>query len=199
MSDTKDAFRFTYLPDAKLASFHDKEIQELFKKWSLGGQVVARFRYDEYFQKYQEKDFIRDFFNSRDVMGILQSSFGGIHRGNGEVQFNSLSATTLNMNFFEKMLSKRDLIRPTGHIVRMVDTPINGYMCCNRLQEMLLTDESEFYFTFSEDEKNELIFHIMKTLVLGGNLSQYEDLVHPYLETAKKLYKDLVRSVSTVI
>lgn len=54
-------------------------------------------------------------------------------------------------------------------------------------------EDSEKYEVFSLLEREEFLFCLFKHLCLGGSLCQYEDMIKPYLETAKLLYKDLVR------
>lgn len=58
---------------------------------------------------------------------------------------------------------------------------------------MILDEESNEYNLFSPEEKEEFIFRLFEFLVLGGSLCQYEDELQPYLETTKKIYKDIVR------
>ncbi|KAL0107875.1 hypothetical protein PUN28_014859 [Cardiocondyla obscurior] len=58
---------------------------------------------------------------------------------------------------------------------------------------MLLDEESEEYNLYSEDEKCEFVFRIFQMLVLGGILCQFEDVLQPYLDITKTIYKDLIR------
>ena len=51
---------------------------------------------------------------------------------------------------------------------------------------------------FTETEKDEFLFRLFCHFVLGGTLCQYEDTVEPYVNAAKRLYKDLV-TVSTIL
>jgi len=58
---------------------------------------------------------------------------------------------------------------------------------------MFLTpEESDSAELFAPEEKEEFLYLIFKHLVLGGSLCQFEDYIHPYLESTKGLYKDLV-------
>lgn len=45
---------------------------------------------------------------------------------------------------------------------------------------------------FNEKERNELLLRLFQLLVVGGSMNQYEDLLSPYLDWTKKLYKSLV-------
>jgi hypothetical protein len=58
---------------------------------------------------------------------------------------------------------------------------------------MLLDTECTEYNLFTEEERQEFIFRIFELLVLGGSLCQYEDVLKPYLEITKNIYKDLIR------
>lgn len=58
---------------------------------------------------------------------------------------------------------------------------------------MLLDDECPEYNLFVNDEREEFIFRIFQMLVLGGILCQYEDILDPYLDVTKVIYKDLIR------
>lgn len=62
---------------------------------------------------------------------------------------------------------------------------------------MLLDNECPEYNLYLKDEREEFIFRIFQMLVLGGVLCQYEDTLHPYLNTTKAIYKDLIRLYNT--
>lgn len=62
---------------------------------------------------------------------------------------------------------------------------------------MLLDEECPEYNLYLKDEREEFIFRIFQMLVLGGILCQYEDVLNPYLEVTKAIYKDLVRLYNT--
>jgi len=63
---------------------------------------------------------------------------------------------------------------------------------------MLLDEESEEYNLYSEDERNEFVFRIFQMLVLGGTLCQFEDILQPYLDVTKSIYKDLIRLLAFI-
>jgi len=53
-------------------------------------------------------------------------------------------------------------------------------------------DETDLETVFDAEDKDEFLFRVFSHLILGGSLCQYEDFVHPYIETTKKIYKDLI-------
>ena len=54
-------------------------------------------------------------------------------------------------------------------------------------------EDSDLYDIFSEDDRSEFVFILLKHLCLGGAVCQYEDDIKPYLDTVKSLYKELIR------
>ena len=62
----------------------------------------------------------------------------------------------------------------------------------DRLRKLMLDESSEEWELYSEAERKELIFHVMKRLAIGGGMNQYDNKMQPYLDLTKKLYKDLV-------
>uniref|UniRef100_A0A8C8AN41 Cilia- and flagella-associated protein 300 n=1 Tax=Otus sunia TaxID=257818 RepID=A0A8C8AN41_9STRI len=58
--------------------------------------------------------------------------------------------------------------------------------------KVLLLEDSDHYDLFSQLDRKEFLFCLFKHLCIGGALCQFEDVVDPYLETTKALYKDLV-------
>ena len=58
---------------------------------------------------------------------------------------------------------------------------------------MLIDEECDEYNLYKGSEREELIFAIFQMLVLGGSLCQYEDVIQPYLDITKTIYKDLIR------
>lgn len=57
---------------------------------------------------------------------------------------------------------------------------------------MLIDEGSEHYTIYSEKERKELLFKLFQLLVVGGSMNQYEDLIAPYLDCTRTLYKSLV-------
>lgn len=59
--------------------------------------------------------------------------------------------------------------------------------------QILLEEDSDKYHKISADDRQEFLFKVFKHVVLGGELCQYEDIVPPYIDTAKIIYRDMVR------
>lgn len=58
---------------------------------------------------------------------------------------------------------------------------------------MLLEEDSDNYHLVSPCDRQEFLFRLFKHIALGGELCQFEDLINPYIETAKMIYKELLR------
>jgi len=107
------------------------------------------------------------------------------------VQKKELNATQISLEFFDR-LKEAEIIRESGMMVHRLDEIVEGFTVSDRLREMLLMKDSEYYSTYPKGDRNELLFHIFKHLCLGGSMCQHEDSIEPYLDTVKLLYKDLV-------
>lgn len=59
----------------------------------------------------------------------------------------------------------------------------------DKLRELLVNPESENADIFSEDQTRELLFHVFKTLCVGGGVCQPDDRLKAYTRAAKVLYK----------
>lgn len=75
----------------------------------------------------------------------------------------------------------------------MLEEEVNGIMIGDKLRELLLKDDSDYYTLFSEEERSEFLFKIFQALVLGGSICQYEDYLTEYINATRQLYKSIVR------
>jgi len=83
-------------------------------------------------------------------------------------------------------------VRECGSIKKCFDSEYNGILISDVLHKLLVDEDSSEYDIFSFKDRNEFMFQIFKHLVLGGYCCQYEDLVQPYLDLTKHLYKDFL-------
>lgn len=67
--------------------------------------------------------------------------------------------------------------------------PLSASLC----PQILVDEEDEDWHLFSAGERAELLVQLLRLLVVGGKWCQYEDTVTPYIDTARAIYKDLVR------
>lgn len=110
------------------------------------------------------------------------------------VEINPISCSVLNMSFFNKLKDpKNGIVHKSGAICKRFDMEIENFLISDNLRAMLLDEECPEYNLYLKDEREEFIFFIFQMLVLGGILCQYEDILNPYLEVTKAMYKDLIK------
>nr|XP_055161392.1 cilia- and flagella-associated protein 300 isoform X2 [Nyctereutes procyonoides] len=108
-----------------------------------------------------------------------------------KIEATNVPCTQLSMSFFNRLYDE-DIVRANGHIIKCLDSFCDSFPISDELRKVLLVEDSEKYEVFSQPDREEFLFCLFKHLCLGGALCQYEDVLHPYLETTKLLYKDLV-------
>ncbi|XP_025070472.1 uncharacterized protein C11orf70 homolog [Alligator sinensis] len=99
--------------------------------------------------------------------------------------------TQVSMSFFDRLYTE-GVVRETGHIVKCYDEYYDDIPISDELRKVLLLEDSDHFDLFSQSEREEFLFRLFKHLCLGGTHCQFEDVLDPYLETTKALYKDLV-------
>uniref|UniRef100_A0A2K5HJN6 Cilia- and flagella-associated protein 300 n=1 Tax=Colobus angolensis palliatus TaxID=336983 RepID=A0A2K5HJN6_COLAP len=165
-------YYFRFLPQKTFQSLSSKEITSRLRQWSMLGRIKAQaFGFDQTFQAYRKDDF---------VMTEVK-----------KIEATNVPCTQLSMSFFHRLYDE-DIVRDSGHIVKCLDSFCDPFLISDELRRVLLVEDSEKYEIFSQPDREEFLFCLFKHLCLGGALCQYEDVISPYLETAKLIYKDLV-------
>jgi cilia- and flagella-associated protein 300 len=164
---------------------------------------VVTFRYNQNFQEYDTDRFVRDLFNNPNVryqmsnatIPIIQLKFG--QEAVGSVEYDKMRCTELTLEIFDQLekegtsVHDQEIVRK-GYISKMMTDYYEEIEICDKLRECLLIEESETYPTFTDHQRKELLMRIFQLLVIGGSFNQYEDMIGPYLEWTKKIYKALV-------
>lgn len=68
----------------------------------------------------------------------------------------------------------------------MIDEDIHGFLVSDELRKSLASNDDKI---FSREEQQEFLFHVFKSLSLGGWICQYEDTLEQSLEATKLVYK----------
>jgi hypothetical protein len=177
------------------------ERADRLKKWDLAESMqLQTFRYDRPVGRAQVDTFVRDFFNDPSVRERLPVSAG---RGRWThlpapveaVRMAEIAVTRVRMDMFEKLyeagIAKRDA---AGYISKCLDTPLaDGLIASDRLRLALCDESSDEYALFTAAERDELLFRTLRHLAVGGGLCQYEDAIDGLLDSAKAMYRDMVR------
>ncbi|XP_043360124.1 transcriptional coactivator YAP1 isoform X5 [Dermochelys coriacea] len=190
-------FAFRYLPQKTLPSLENGDTQGRLRKWSMHGRITAQaFSFDQHFKAYQKDEFVKAFFNDPNVstnLKLLTASGQWTTLGTKvkKTEAMVIPCTQVSMSFFDQLYSE-GVVRETGYIVKCYDDYYDGIPISDELRKVLLLEDSDHFDLFSQSNREEFLFCLFKHLCLGGTLCQFEDVLSPYLETTKALYKDLV-------
>eukprot|EP01135_Chromosphaera_perkinsii_P001492 Nk52_evm1s183 gene=Nk52_evmTU1s183 len=202
-------FQFHEMDTVKLRSFHapSSEIKDCFLKWDLQDTIRAhKFCFDAHFKEYEIDQLLVDFFNDPNVRARLQvltrsNSWSPISGSRVEaVKREDISATVMDLSFFDRLTEESSIVRSNGTIVKCFDEYLDGMYSqitvSDELRKMfLLPEESEFTDLFSSEDQREFCYRLLKHFQIGGVLCQYEDEFKPYLDTVKTVYKELISVV----
>ncbi|XP_053404284.1 cilia- and flagella-associated protein 300-like [Mercenaria mercenaria] len=196
MEDRQPKFTFHISEGKKFPTLEDKDNKELFKKWSMEGNISAQmYTFDQPFQQYQKDEFVLDLMRDPNVVSTLNVSSGkgsmapvGIKAESVDVE--SVPCSILSMSFFDKLYGA--VVRDSGYLMKCFDEFYEDFTISDELRKMLLSEESDHYELYSDSEKEQFLFRLFKHISLGGQICQYEDTIEPYLNITKHLYKDLI-------
>nr|XP_048699673.1 transcriptional coactivator YAP1 isoform X6 [Caretta caretta] len=190
-------FAFRHLPQKTLPALENGDTQGRLRKWSMHGRITAQaFSFDQHFKAYQKDEFVKAFFNDPNVsanLKLLTASGQWTTLGTKvkKTEATVVPCTQVSMSFFDRLYSE-GVVRETGYIVKCYDDYYDGIPISDELRKVLLLEDSDHFDLFSQSNREEFLFCLFKHLCLGGTLCQFEDVLGPYLETTKALYKDLV-------
>ncbi|XP_058272102.1 cilia- and flagella-associated protein 300 [Hemibagrus wyckioides] len=196
-SETREigqTFIFNQLPNKKFKFLEDPCISELLMKWSMLGRIsIQAFNFDQMFQSYMKDDFTLKFFQDpcvKNNLRVLDTSgvWKPLDREVIRVEVELVPCTKVSLDIFDPIFSN-GIVHPSGHIAKCYHEVHPDF---DELRMMLLEEVSENYHVVSPCDRQEFLFRLFKHLVLGGELCQYEDVISPYIETAKTIYKELV-------
>ncbi|XP_053313861.1 cilia- and flagella-associated protein 300 [Spea bombifrons] len=191
-------FTFSHLPNRTFNSLENRDTRELLLKWSMNGRLLAQaFRYDQYFQPYQKDDFLLAFFQDPNVVSqlkLISDSSGQWRTLDAEVkkvEAEEIPCHQLSMAFFDPLYAE-GIVRESGHISKCLDEFVDDFTISDELRKVLVLEDFDKYDIFSQSDRGEFLFLLFKHLCLGGALCQFEDMIEPYIETTKCIYKDLL-------
>nr|XP_025965244.1 cilia- and flagella-associated protein 300 isoform X4 [Dromaius novaehollandiae] len=196
-------FTFRALPQKTFPGLESRDTQDRLLKWSMQGRITAQaFSFDQPFKPYLKDEFVMAFFNDQNVISslkLLSASGQWTTLGSKvtKIEATVVPCTQISMSFFDRLYTE-GVVRETGHIVKCYDDYYDDSLISDELRKALLLEDSDCYDLFSQSDRKEFLFCLFKHLCLGGAVCQFEDVLGPYLETTKALYKDLVRLLSCV-
>jgi len=178
---------------------------DVLQKWGLEPRLacltlrISGRRFDT----SEARAFLLDLFSSSalcEVLNIFDKSGKSIKLKPSSVltpaslEFEELLSTATSMTFFDRLI-EAGAVHESGSIKKRMDDDYFGVNICDCLREALICPEEgsmEYSGLFTESDKSELLYKVLKFITTGGPLCQHEDKWDAYLETTKALYKDLV-------
>ncbi|KAK3555267.1 hypothetical protein QTP86_014868 [Hemibagrus guttatus] len=159
----------------------------------LGRISVQAFNFDQLFQSYMKDDFTLKFFQDpcvKNNLHVLDTSgvWKPLDREVIRVEVELVPCTKVSVELFDPIFSS-GIVHPSGHIAKCYHEVHPDF---DELRMFLLEEDSDNHHVVSPCDRQEFLFRLFKHIVLGGELCQYEDVISPYIETAKTIYKELV-------
>ncbi|CAH8449195.1 unnamed protein product [Schistosoma guineensis] len=163
----------------------DKHVNDYFIKWSMKGRLsVVTFTFDHMFVPYKADSFFTRFFNSPSVQNALT-----IPHTKTIVKINSVRCTLTNLDVFRKLSS---VTHECGRIKTRLDDVFETILISDKLRECLLLEDSDSYSILTEKEREEFLVRLFRHICIGGEICQQEDEIKPYIDTVRKIYRDLI-------
>jgi hypothetical protein len=97
------------------------------------------------------------------------------------------------MDVFNKMKEEGLVNGDTGRFRGCMPEIYDGVEADTLVKDMLINEDSEHYFMYDDDERNEFLFQIFNHLVVGGGMCQSDEYIEPYFTMTRQLYKSLVK------
>ncbi|XP_061435881.1 cilia- and flagella-associated protein 300 [Lethenteron reissneri] len=189
---------------------------ESLVKWSMYGRLVIQaFSFDQPFQPHLKDSFVLDFLRDPAVAANLivvpprgaWTSLGPVHG----VSVRPVRCSQLSVSFFDR-LAACGVTRPGGRIVgRRQQQVRRGFLIDDELRKLLLSgvddddvdddDDNDDDEGGSEEEeevyrpaeRDEFLFRVLGHVALGGQLSQHDGDMAPYLLLTRHLYRLMLR------
>ena len=105
-------------------------------------------------------------------------------------KYEKLKNTLTNMKFFDRL--RGDVVAKSGFIRKCMEETFDDVTAGDKLRKMLVDEDDEEYCLYDDEEKQELLFHIFKRLVIGGSMCQWEDEIKEYERLTKQIYRELL-------
>eukprot|EP00903_Cladosiphon_okamuranus_P011948 g11222.t1 len=182
-------YDFKLLGEREGSFFLQKEMKESIRQWGMEDTLTLTQAYfSPAFKPHEETAFVRQLLSfAADKTSKPVSSLASVD----SVQLEPLKCTAMSMDFFNCVVEK-GVVSKSGNIRGCFPEVFEGVTVSDKLRELLVNPDSENADVFSEDQQQELLFHVFRALSVGGGVCQSDDNLEPYTVATKALYKDLV-------
>ena len=116
------------------------------------------------------------------------------------VKYEKIQCTATSMRLFDPLSdgsAEPWIVRKgSDSLMKRIEDIIDGFPVADELRAFLLDSANENVENelIPESDREEFLWKIFTHLVLGRSSCQYEETLSPYVDTAKALYKSLVRA-----
>ncbi|OWZ04001.1 hypothetical protein PHMEG_00024178 [Phytophthora megakarya] len=182
---------FEHFQDA-LPVQNDFEIRQKLLQWNLNDTLqLKRFRVHRKLPSEGDEALLTEFFQDDSVHQVLPVQLAS-KQGTSSLHFERLRVTVTSLAFFEK-LESAGIVAHDGSLRGCMDEDFDGCTSGDLLTEMLVNPDSDNCDVFSEEDRQEFIFQLFSTLVIGGGaLRQADSRVQAYENATRALYRALV-------
>ncbi|GLC34703.1 hypothetical protein PLESTB_001232300 [Pleodorina starrii] len=177
----------------------DAFVKSQLTKWDLlRNMKYLVVRYTKHYHKMQGTELVTDMLNDPKVHEAFQvlhtgGKWSGLGGKVARVDASVVAASLTRLDIFDKLMeSSPAIVRANGDIAKCMDDVREGFQISDLLRDLLLNEDSENAGLYREEERDELLWRLFEHMVLGGSCCQFEDKLEPYVETSKRLYKELV-------
>ncbi|EEY53263.1 uncharacterized protein PITG_06904 [Phytophthora infestans T30-4] len=184
---------FEHLPDA-LPVLRDYEIRQKLLQWNLSDALhLQRFLVHRRLPSEADEALLAEFFQDHTVHQILPlpehvNSNAESSSKAFSLHFERLRVSVTSLAFFEK-LESAGIVARDGSVRGCIDEDFDGCTAGDLLTEMLVNPDSDNCDVFSEQDKQEFIFLLFSTLIIGGGaLRQADSRVQAYENVTRELY-----------
>jgi hypothetical protein len=189
-------FVFTAIDDpSHYSNIFTKDNFRTLEKWGLiQNMELVKFRFNQSLDLKDLDKFVKDLLNDktiRDNFKPLEYTMANLQNKSviDSFKFKKLSTRATNLDLFNVLYDSGIVTGENGYIQKDFEDQFEEILISDKLKQALLIEESEHFCVFSEEVRNELLFHIFYRLVIGGSLCQYEDHITEYLDLTKSFYK----------
>lgn len=181
------SYNFDLIPFEGFSS----DLKQNLLKWGLIDSMRLKiFRFNVGFSDLNSSVFLQDLISS----DIFQANFPGIAvkaKKCTKIGYKKMKINMLNLNFLDT-LEQEGLIKKNGRIAPTFGDIIHSVEIVSLIRDAWLNEDSEYYCVFDEEMRKELLIQLFNMIMIGGVLNQYDDMIDPYRDALKEIYKELV-------
>lgn len=93
----------------------------------------------------------------------------------------------------KRLASFAGIVGKTGYIQKCLDNVVDDCTISDLLRDVFINEDSEYEYVWGEEDKQEVIWQLMRSIVTGGAMCQYEDTWDAYCDAVRATYKDMVK------